>query len=144
MALWSHVRKKPVHVVRGAHGAYRSTLDQQAAAASARGGDAEEETGAGGTARNAEGHEAAPGEASSSGSAGGAVGGAAAGWVGAVAVCRGSDLAASGAGDGAVRLWGLHDGNKRLRPLHTLPTVGMPRKHALRTESPPNSSCLSS
>ncbi|GAQ90124.1 U3 snoRNP-associated 55-kDa protein RRP9 [Klebsormidium nitens] len=124
VALWSHVRKKPVHLVRGAHGAYRSTLDQQAAAASTRNGDAAEETGPDGEARDAGGHEAAPGEASSSSSAGAAVGGAAAGWVGAVAVCRGSDLAASGAGDGAVRLWGLHDGNKRLRPLHTLPTAG--------------------
>lgn len=123
MALWSHVRKKPVHVVRGAHGAYRPTLDQHAAAAAAATAVPDMD----GDAQHPGGRDSAAGEPSSSGSAAPAgVGGAVAGWVGAVAVCRGSDLAASGAGDGAVRLWGLADGNKRLRPLHTLPTVSTP------------------
>jgi len=44
-------------------------------------------------------------------------------WVGAVAVCRASDLAASGAGDGSVQLWALEDANRFLKPLHKLPVV---------------------
>jgi hypothetical protein len=44
-------------------------------------------------------------------------------WVGALAVCRGSDLAASGAGDGKVQLWALEEDNKHLRALHSLPVV---------------------
>ncbi|KAI3437620.1 hypothetical protein D9Q98_000072 [Chlorella vulgaris] len=39
----------------------------------------------------------------------GSVGGDAATWVGSVGVCRGSDLVASGAGDGVVRLWRVAD-----------------------------------
>lgn len=42
-------------------------------------------------------------------------------WVSAVTVCRGSDLIASGAGDGIIRLWGLGEGRaaglKSLEPL---------------------------
>lgn len=49
--------------------------------------------------------------------------GAAESWVGAVAVCRASDLAASGAGDGIVQLWALEDTNRVLEPLHKLPVV---------------------
>jgi len=45
-------------------------------------------------------------------------------WVGAVAVCRASDLAASGAGDGSVQLWALEDANRFLKPLHKLPVKG--------------------
>jgi hypothetical protein len=124
VALWSHVRKKPIHVVRGAHGAYRPTLDQQAAAASTTAGKAHPGGAAEGDEKEGGVRDPTGGAAEGGPEAGPAgVGGAAAGWVGAVAVCRGSDLAASGAGDGAVRLWALHDGNKRLRPLHTLPTV---------------------
>lgn len=44
-------------------------------------------------------------------------------WVGAVAVCRNSDLAASGAGDGNVQLWELENSNSSLRALHKLPVV---------------------
>ena len=48
----------------------------------------------------------------------GSVGGAAASWVGSVAVCRGSDLIASGAGDGIVKLWKTPDASARaLMPL---------------------------
>lgn len=49
----------------------------------------------------------------------GSVGGAAASWVGSVAVCRGSDIAASGAGDGVVRLWKLPDSRASGRPTLT-------------------------
>nr|XP_043624601.1 U3 snoRNP-associated protein-like EMB2271 [Erigeron canadensis] len=45
-------------------------------------------------------------------------------WVSSVAVCRGSDLAASGAGNGMVRLWEIENDGKGVRPLFELPLVG--------------------
>ncbi|KAM7270994.1 hypothetical protein ACFE04_030208 [Oxalis oulophora] len=45
-------------------------------------------------------------------------------WVSSVAVCRGSDLAASGAGNGCVRLWAIKNETKSLQPLYDLPLVG--------------------
>jgi ribosomal RNA-processing protein 9 len=44
----------------------------------------------------------------------GSVGGAAATWVGSVAVCRGSDLAASGSADGVIHLWKIPDASGRV------------------------------
>jgi len=38
-------------------------------------------------------------------------------WVGAVAARKGSDLAASGAGNGLVRLWAIEPDSKGIRPL---------------------------
>ncbi|XP_023745277.1 U3 snoRNP-associated protein-like EMB2271 [Lactuca sativa] len=45
-------------------------------------------------------------------------------WVSSVSVCRGSDLAASGAGNGVVRLWEIESDAKGVRPLYELPLVG--------------------
>ncbi|XVF75070.1 hypothetical protein PTKIN_Ptkin13bG0159000 [Pterospermum kingtungense] len=45
-------------------------------------------------------------------------------WVSSVAVCRGSDLAASGAGNGCVRLWAIESGRKDIKPLYDIPLVG--------------------
>uniref|UniRef100_A0A1J3G4R4 U3 small nucleolar RNA-interacting protein 2 n=2 Tax=Noccaea caerulescens TaxID=107243 RepID=A0A1J3G4R4_NOCCA len=45
-------------------------------------------------------------------------------WVSSVAVCRGSDLAASGAGNGFVRLWSAETGANAIRPLYELPLSG--------------------
>ncbi|CAI0545516.1 unnamed protein product [Linum tenue] len=47
-------------------------------------------------------------------------------WVSSVAACRGSDLAASGAGNGSVRLWAIDSSpkGKAIRPLFDLPLVG--------------------
>ncbi|XP_076900264.1 U3 snoRNP-associated protein-like EMB2271 [Bidens hawaiensis] len=45
-------------------------------------------------------------------------------WVSSVAVCRGSDLAASGAGNGVVRLWEIEKDAKGIQPLFDLPLVG--------------------
>lgn len=53
----------------------------------------------------------------------GSLAGIAESWVGSVTVCRGSDLAASGAGDGFVRLWAMEDTNRSLQALHKLPVV---------------------
>jgi len=50
------------------------------------------------------------------------------GWVQSVAVARGSDLAASGAGNGVIRLWAIeqskHGGAGSLRPIGDLPAFG--------------------
>ncbi|KDD72746.1 hypothetical protein H632_c2946p0, partial [Helicosporidium sp. ATCC 50920] len=48
--------------------------------------------------------------------------GATAGWVSAVAACPGSDLVATGAGDGAVRLWAVE--TRSLRSVGNLPVEG--------------------
>ncbi|XP_057971325.1 U3 snoRNP-associated protein-like EMB2271 isoform X2 [Malania oleifera] len=45
-------------------------------------------------------------------------------WISSVTVCRGSDLAASAAGDGAVRLWAVESKTKDIRPLVDLPLAG--------------------
>lgn len=46
-------------------------------------------------------------------------------WVSSVAVCRGSDLAASGAANGVVRLWALaNDDDKFMKPLFAYSLVG--------------------
>jgi ribosomal RNA-processing protein 9 len=99
VALWAQTKKRPVQVVRNAHGS--SEAAGEAAAASAPAGEA-----------------GAPG----AGSAGR--------WVQSVAVCRGTDLMASGAGDGSIKLWCLDDsakaagGNAKLKLLGSLPAKG--------------------
>ncbi|XP_010529361.1 PREDICTED: U3 snoRNP-associated protein-like YAO [Tarenaya hassleriana] len=45
-------------------------------------------------------------------------------WVSSVTVCRGSDLAASGAGNGSVRLWSIESESKAIQPLYELPLSG--------------------
>ncbi|KAK9267854.1 hypothetical protein L1049_010291 [Liquidambar formosana] len=45
-------------------------------------------------------------------------------WVSSITICRGSDLAASGAGNGSVRLWAIESEVKGIRPLFDLPLVG--------------------
>ena len=78
------------------------------------------------TAREAHFDPAAAGEAAEGA---GSVGGDAATWVSSVAVCRGADLVASGAGDGVVRFWRVADaaragGHRRLEPLGGVPVRG--------------------
>ena len=50
---------------------------------------------------------------------------AAASWVSSVGACRGSDLAASGAGNGSVHLWTIEGAGKGIQPLHDLPLVSV-------------------
>ncbi|GMI78593.1 YAOZHE [Hibiscus trionum] len=45
-------------------------------------------------------------------------------WVSSISVCRGTDLVASGAGNGCVRLWAVETGKKDIRPLYDVPLVG--------------------
>ncbi|EFN55906.1 hypothetical protein CHLNCDRAFT_22742 [Chlorella variabilis] len=65
----------------------------------------------------------------------GSVGGDAATWVGSVGVCRGSDLLASGAGDGVVRLWRVADAkggsSKALEAVGGVPVRGFVNSLAL-------------
>eukprot|EP00897_Mesotaenium_endlicherianum_P010723 jgi/Mesen1/967/ME000012S00523 len=151
VALWSGVKKKPVHIFRGAHGPAAAAAAASAAAKhcahpspqqqqqqpdeheETEDEDEEEERPTESKSTLDEGGHAAATAAAANGHAEasrlsaplmGGEGGAAEGWVGSVAVCRGSDLAASGAGDGYVRLWGCGGEPRRLRPLHSLPVRG--------------------
>ncbi|KAK9936912.1 hypothetical protein M0R45_013732 [Rubus argutus] len=45
-------------------------------------------------------------------------------WISSVTSCRGSDLAASGAGNGFVRLWSIESESNAIQPLHNLPVIG--------------------
>ncbi|XP_027338871.1 U3 snoRNP-associated protein-like EMB2271 isoform X2 [Abrus precatorius] len=45
-------------------------------------------------------------------------------WVSAVTVCRNSDLAASGAGNGSVQLWAVESETKDIKSLYNVPLVG--------------------
>jgi len=47
-------------------------------------------------------------------------------WVSAVAARKGSDLAASGAGNGLVRLWAIEPDSKGIRPLFKFKLVWYP------------------
>lgn len=105
MQLWSQMKRKPVFVVRGAHGPHPNAAAYAPAVS------------AGAPAEAASAFTAAAASAAAAAAAAGATGEAAAagpgalpdvtGWVQAVAVCRGSDLVASGAGDGAIKLWSV-------------------------------------
>ncbi|GAA0151343.1 hypothetical protein LIER_10082 [Lithospermum erythrorhizon] len=44
-------------------------------------------------------------------------------WVSSVAVCPSSDLAASGAGNGTIRLWAIENESKGINPLFELPLI---------------------
>lgn len=87
VCLWTQLKRRPAHVVRGAHGA------------------------------------AAPGARIPS-----SVTPDVAGWIQSVAACRGSDMVASGAGDGAIRLWSVTSskagGAGSLQALGALPARG--------------------
>lgn len=102
LQVWNQLKKKPVSIYRGAHSCRPAT---QPGVAGATGVAAAPAKGSWATA-NSE----------------------AVGWVQSVAVARGSDLAASGAGDGAIRLWAVeqskHGGAGALRPLGELPVLG--------------------
>nr|AMP82913.1 U3 snoRNP-associated protein-like YAOH [Catalpa bungei] len=98
---WNVVRKKPVHIVKNAHASFVEHKFEQS---------------------NYEGlsngHEENNAQDSSK------LGSTALSWVNSVAVCSSSDLAASGAGNGSVRLWAIENESKGIRPLFELPLVG--------------------
>lgn len=96
---WSVLRKKPVHIIKNAHAL--QTLDKLEHSEDTRLSNGHKENGI---------NEDPCLSAHS--------------WVGSVAVCRNSDLASSGAGNGAIRLWEIERESKGLRPLFELPLVG--------------------
>nr|CAD1828130.1 unnamed protein product [Ananas comosus var. bracteatus] len=100
--LWSVTRKKPTHIVKNAHSLFLLHNDhsQKSEKDSIPNGD------------STENHKW---KADSSLSAHT--------WVSSVAVCRGSDLAASGAANGVVRLWAIEMESKGIRPLFSYPLV---------------------
>ncbi len=116
LARWAATKKKPAGVWAAAHGAAPAALPE--------GAD-------GGAARKAGGWGLGAGAAGAAVAAARAAAGApepgldaAAGWVGAVAAARGSDLVASGAADGAVRLWRVAAGAFGFEPRGALPARG--------------------
>ncbi|KAL3699535.1 hypothetical protein R1sor_017557 [Riccia sorocarpa] len=120
VALWNSLRKKPLVVVKNAHGT------QADAAKFKKESEADEEP----ENELANGHSNGNGvpEAVENGGEPGTVeeivGGAASSWVGAVASCRASDLVASGAGDGVIRLWALEEDSRSVKPICSLPVKG--------------------
>ncbi|KAJ1690479.1 hypothetical protein LUZ63_014634 [Rhynchospora breviuscula] len=97
--LWSMMRKKPTHIVKNAH---PSTINQDIPLENGI-KEAPQENGKG---KN------------------GLTCSAAQSWVSSVTVCRGSDLAASGAGNGTVRLWALEPESRGIHPLYNFPLDG--------------------
>ncbi|KAF5817166.1 putative transcription factor WD40-like family [Helianthus annuus] len=98
---WSVLRKKPLHIIKNAHSlSTPNTLDVK------------------------QNHDLSNNCKESLDHVPETVGPSACSWVSSVAVCRGSDLAASGAGNGVVRLWEIEKDAKGVQPLFELPLVG--------------------
>ncbi|KAK4768325.1 hypothetical protein SAY87_003466 [Trapa incisa] len=100
--LWSMLRKKPIYIVKNAHSLTSSSNLYQEECAKLANGHIEN------------GEVSLDNYKSSSAHS----------WVGSVTVCRGSDLAASGAGNGCVRLWTIGSETKDIQSLFDLPLVG--------------------
>ncbi|XP_010923673.1 U3 snoRNP-associated protein-like EMB2271 [Elaeis guineensis] len=101
--LWSILRKKPTHIIKNAHASPiypNDHLHKEVLERMPDGGNTEN-----GICKS---------ESYSSANS----------WISSVAVCRGSDLAATGASDGVVRLWAIESDNKGIRPLFSYPLVG--------------------
>lgn len=99
--LWSVLRKKPVSIIRNAHALLSTEKEGGVNDNRMANGDAE-----------TDGHKV-DNPCSTAHS-----------WVSSVAVCRNSDLAASGAGNGCVRLWAIETENRSIRPLFDVPLTG--------------------
>ncbi|KAL8507379.1 hypothetical protein ACS0TY_018072 [Phlomoides rotata] len=98
--LWNILRKKPVHIVKNAHAPLSEHIEQSNHEGFSNGhkeNDAKDSSRCGSTALS---------------------------WVTSVAVCRSSDLFASGAGNGSVRLWEIENDSRGIRLLFDLPLVG--------------------
>jgi len=150
VALWSQTKKRPVHVVRGAHGPAAPgpetavAVPGGGAAGEARYGDPAYARALDAAAGRGGGRGGGGGGGRSGGGGGGwaDVGSEARRWVQSVAAARGSDLAASGAGDGLIKLWrvvgagagaasGGAAGATALEPAGALPAPGFANGLAL-------------
>ncbi|XP_051148123.1 U3 snoRNP-associated protein-like EMB2271 [Andrographis paniculata] len=96
---WNILRKKPIHIVKNAHSSF-SEFEQSRHEGLSNG---HKENGVHDSSR---------------------LGLPALSWVHSVAVCRNSDLAASGAGNGSVRLWEVAPESKDIQPLFGLSLDG--------------------
>lgn len=101
--LWGMLRKKPVYIVKNAH-ALSATLRQPEQSDVGKIPNGYIENGN----HNHEDYNCSTAYS----------------WVSSVTVCRSSDLAASGAANGSVRLWAIGSETKDIRPLFNLPLVG--------------------
>eukprot|EP00249_Psilotum_nudum_P017521 c26370_g1_i1 orf=79-1659(+) len=117
VALWSMLKKKPVFVVKNAH-----NMSVKEGSALGNGDATKDEQ------YTLNGHVFGNGNLNHSFRVGDSMvampGGLAQSWVASIAVCKGSDLAASGAGNGFVRLWAVEGDNRSLRALYDLPVKG--------------------
>ncbi|KAG8365660.1 hypothetical protein BUALT_Bualt18G0129100 [Buddleja alternifolia] len=98
---WNALRKKPVHIVKNAHSSFSEHKFEQNNHEGLSNGHIEND---------------APDSLRR--------GPAAHSWVNSVAVCRSSDLAASGAGNGSIRLWAIENESKGIHPLFELSQTG--------------------
>ncbi|KAF6261907.1 WD40-repeat-containing domain protein [Scenedesmus sp. NREL 46B-D3] len=107
LQVWNTLKKKPQSVYRGAHVSRgsSSSSSEPAADADAAAAAALPSTGSWSTA-----------------------GVDTPGWIQSIAACKGSEVVASGAGDGFIRLWALqpsrHGGAGALKPVGALPAAG--------------------
>ncbi|KAH6776716.1 Transducin/WD40 repeat-like superfamily protein [Perilla frutescens var. hirtella] len=99
--LWNVLRKKPVHIVKNAHASFSEHKSDQKNNEGLSNGHKEND------AQHSLRHVSS-----------------ALSWVNSIAVCRSSDLAASGAGNGSVRLWEIENESKGIHPLFELPLDG--------------------
>ncbi|KAL2609211.1 hypothetical protein R1flu_027784 [Riccia fluitans] len=120
VALWNTLRKKPLVVIKNAHGSQAASAQLESDSEAVE--EPENEPVANGHANEVTENAMENGE--DSGTVREVVGGAATSWVGAVASCRASDLVASGAGDGTVRLWAVVEDNRSIKPICSLPVKG--------------------
>ncbi|CAD5163085.1 unnamed protein product [Musa acuminata subsp. malaccensis] len=101
--LWSVTRKKPTHLIKNAHAPSLSSNDfsyKEDETIMSNGGNMVNDRHGDGNCSSA--HL----------------------WVSSVAVCRGSDLAASGAANGVVCLWAVESDNKGIQPLFSYSLAG--------------------
>uniref|UniRef100_A0A7N0SVQ8 Uncharacterized protein n=1 Tax=Kalanchoe fedtschenkoi TaxID=63787 RepID=A0A7N0SVQ8_KALFE len=101
--LWNVNKKKPVCIVKNAHAVLKSNIYNE---------------------RNSVGEVSATRKENGICNSGISNCLSAQSWVSALTISRGSDLAASGAGNGCVRLWAIESEVKRIRLLYDLPLVG--------------------
>jgi ribosomal RNA-processing protein 9 len=115
MQVWNTLKKKPQSVYRGAH------VSRSSPAAAADPADAGDEP----AAADAEAAAAAGLPSRGSWSTANVD---TPGWIQSIASCKGSEIVASGSGDGYIRLWAVqpsrHGGAGSLKPVGALPAAG--------------------
>lgn len=101
--LWGIMRKKPTFIIKNAHAPLSSPVNHS---------------------HNQENGGIPNGGIAENGSDKNQNCSAAQSWVSSIAVCRGSDLAASGAANGVVRLWAIESDDRSIGPLFEYPLAG--------------------